>query len=227
MIVDVSLLVFISSLTVGLTVWGGYLSTSHPVARAGFIIAGMILTVLVIVQGIRQINSQSASDNSLMTMQQRIREERHLSDAKIDGLFALLKPQPLGTGAMPNPVKPRVAPRPSQPEEQTGVTASASWVRVSHQDRPSTRADAPFAQELIVQVSKEVSPVRLAITCDQNIVDGKHLNGGAFTMYSIGVLTDNPRVFVLGYQTPPLTPAAPLDIEIWTKEKAKCEVQMF
>ena len=171
----------------------------------------------------RQINSQSSLDSAYMGLEQKMREERHFSDVKIDSLFALLQ------GKMIAPAQPQQPMHPiSRPlSENFRTNDSLSWVKVSHEDRPSTRADAPFAQELTIQVSNQVSPVRVVVTCNQDVVDGDAVNIGVVVGYSKGVMSNNHRVFVVGYQSPPLTPRQPLGIEVWTKQRATCQAQMF
>jgi hypothetical protein len=225
--VDYILLILVATIGTSLTVVGGFVASEKNWVRIFFLVLGPILLVVVIWQGIRQINSQSTADSAYLNLDRTLRDERRLSDMKVDSLFALLQ----GKVIIPQPPKPRPKPDNKPPAKQAAqnlnTTDSVSWVKVSHEDRVSTRADAPFAQELIIQVSNQTSPVRAVITCNEEVIDGDAIGVGAIVNYRKGVMSSNPKVFVLAYQFPPLSPRQPLSIEIWTKQKATCQAQLF
>jgi hypothetical protein len=223
MLLDYILLIVGAVIGMLLTVIAGFVATEKRWARALFLMLSPMLLATVVWQGVRQINSQSSADSAYMSLERISREERRQSDTKVDSLFALLQGKIVVT---PPPRRPEISG--SKPtSENLRTTDSVSWVKVTHEERPSARSDAPFAQELLLQVSNHVSPVRVVVTCNKDVVDGDVVEVGALVSYSKGVMANNPKVFVVGYQFPPLTPRRPLGIMVWTKQKATCQAQMF
>jgi hypothetical protein len=233
LLVNLVLLVAIAVMTVGLTVLGGYMSTSYPKARAAFVIVGPLLTVLIIAQGVRQLSAQSSADDAYMKLMQQNRDDRHRSDTKIDSLFALLLPKvspgpvsSLRTKAIPTPsiqqqAKPEreVPPPPSAPQQ--------AKLSIAQKPQTSSREDAPYKTEVVVQTTTEFPSLKLLVQCDKPLVEANpHLaSGGVLMMTSQGVVRDHPKVFIFTYGSaaPPFGPGNPLIVDVWSKELVRCD----
>jgi hypothetical protein len=225
MLVDFILLVLTAVCSVGLTVVGGVVSSDKKWARLSFFIGGPVLVLLSIAQGWRQISAQQASDDAFMASKAELQKERNRSDAKIDGLFALLKTQ-----TKEQPSETAKDHRSAQTPTQKGILpAGNGTLSISQTDKPSTRADAPYHIEVVIQTIENFQSLKLALECDQPIVDAGAQIGGATGsvqfMTSFGILAEHPNVYVYSYgsSVPPFGPANPLIIEIWSKTRITCK----
>jgi hypothetical protein len=226
-------MVVVAAFSTWMAIYGGHLAADRWWRKGLFWVPGVLCFVATVYLAVRTDRDNTDKNNAIMSSQKELQQQQQKSDQKIDIIFNLLQPSLSATHQKFQPmVKPVAAPNPSDhqgglPQVNPATTAEASWVRVSRTERVSTRADAPYATELVVQTSKEISPVRMIVQCDQDIVAGQHLNGGAFMMYSVGVAQGNPKAFILRYDFPSFTPSSPIDIELWSRSPSKCDVQMF
>jgi hypothetical protein len=216
MIVDFALLVVVSILSVGLVVVGGFVSTDKGWTRACFLIGGPILVLCIIGQGIRQILAQIASDDTYMSIVKENERERQRSDTKIDGLFALLqantKETPTTSDANPKLPSPSLLP----PNNGTLTITQSSKV--------STRPDAPYETDVVVQTSTTMPTLKMAIQCDKELVSGALNMNVVDIMESSGVLKDHPNIFIYSYSSSmlPFGPSNPVIVDLWSKKPITC-----
>jgi hypothetical protein len=234
MLVDFALLIIVALLGVGLTVVGGVVTSSRLGVRLCFLIGGPLLVICTIWQGTRQISAQRTSDEGFMHVVQESGKERQRSDAKIDALYALLRPELKETIPIPHgsPRPPENTPKPT-PKSETPASPqqllppnNAKVSIVSQTPKTSTRADADYETELVVQTTETFTSLKMAVECDKPLVYGAAYlpRGSVQMMISSGVLTEHPNVFVYSYgsSTPPFSPSDPLIIDVWTKEPVTC-----
>jgi hypothetical protein len=218
-LVDIILLVLFTLVTVGFTVLGVYLATEHPQARKLFIAMGIILLIVMITQGIRQILSLSSADDAYMSIRRDMEGERRSYDQKIDGLFALLQPRIGGPSPLRKPVH--------QSTQASILPPSNGKLTVSQTSKPSTREDAPFAAEVVVQTTQTFPSLKFLLQCDKPLVDAHPRlgNGGMVQMMvRSGLAQGHPNIVVYSYgsSVTPFGPANPLVIEVWSKESVIC-----
>jgi hypothetical protein len=230
MIVDFVLLVIVTLLGVGLTVVGGVVASEKLWVRLCFVIGGPILVIGIISQGVRQIQAQRNSDNAYMRAVQDSKDDRQRSDTKIDALYALLEPRlneppPVAPGRLYSK-KPTQQP-PAAPEQPV-LPPNSAQLRISQTSKSSTRPDAPYQTEVVIQTTASFPSLKLLLQCDEPIVDVHPSIGGTGglvqMMVSFGVLKDHPNVVAYSYDssTPPFGPANPVVIDVWSKNPAKC-----
>src|SRR6266853_591190 len=165
LLVDIVLLVLFTLVTVGFTVLGVYLATERPKARKLFIAMGAILLIVMITQGIRQILSLSSADDAYMSIRRAMEEEKRSYDRKIDGLFVLLQPR-IGEPSPPRqpPQLPKAEPK-SQSTQAPILPPSNGKLTMSQTSKPSTREDAPFALEVVVQTTQTFPSLKFLMQC--------------------------------------------------------------
>ncbi len=233
MTLDIILLIVGAVVTVGFTVLGVYLATEHPTARKVFVIAGALLLLVSITQGVRQLFSQAASDEAFMNIQRQMHDAQRQYDTKIDGLFALLQPrvtQNISSVKRVIPAIPKSAPLRSQTPPPSGSPPQSlqAHLSVSQSSLISTRPDAPVATKVVVQTDRDFPALRFVMQCDKPLVDAEYALGGGSgmvqMMVSSGLAKGHPNIYVYSYgsSTPPFGPANPLIIEVWSKEPVTC-----
>lgn len=235
MFLDYALLILVSLIGVGLTVVGGFVASEKPWVRIMFLVGGPLLVICIIWQGVRQIGGQSTADAAFMDEVRARKEERRLSDSKIDGLYALLQPRVKELPAPPLIASTGKPPKTSTSVQQTQPTSpkpllppNAGTLSITQSSKISTRADAPYETEVVVQTSVTFQSLKFAMACDGPLVDAHPTIGGAGGMVqmvvSSGILTEHPNVFVYSYgsSTPPFSPSNPLIIDVWSKDPVKC-----
>lgn len=235
MFVDIVLLIAAAVMTVGFAVLGVYLATDHPTARKAFIVVGTLLLAVTITQGVRQILSQSSSDETFMKIQDELSKVQRAYDQKVDGLFALLQTNTAHAAPPPKLVRPTHATGGTAPNVSTAqaqqpqpqLPPSKGTLTVTQSSKPSTRADAPYETEVVVQTSQTFTSLKFAMQCDKPIIEGHPMVGsGGMVQMNVrtGILKDHPNVFVYSYgsSVPPFDPANPLVIDVWSKEPVIC-----
>lgn len=108
-----------------------------------------------------------------------------------------------------------------------GFSVSGNVLSVNRTGVESNRADASHAVELTIHTSSAVSPVRMIVECDHELVDGEHLNTGTFRTYYAGLMKENPRAYVIRYDFPAFTPTTPIRIKLWSREPVVCAAHNF
>lgn len=135
------------------------------------------------------------------------------------------------SGVQPAKPKPRVSiPPPTQPElppvSSPSPQSGYAELSVSQQMQKSTRPDAPYKFEVVVQTTQVMPSLKMILACDQPIVDGDaHISGGMLTMMTgHGVVNSNRNLFAYFYgsATPPFGPANPLIFDLWTAAPTTC-----
>jgi hypothetical protein len=230
-IVDFILVVIVALLGVGLTVVGGIVASDKPWVRACFLIGGPFLVICVICQGIRQMTAQSASDAAFMNVAQENGKERQRSDAKIDGLYALLLSGRREAPSLPSKSAPTGTPKdsPTKGTQQPSLPPNSEKLTISQTSKISTRADAPYETEIVIQTTDSFPSLKMLVQCDKPIVDAQPSIGGtmgtAQMMVSYGLLKDHPNVIAYSYgsSVPPFSPANPIVIDAWSKEPMTCK----
>lgn len=225
MLVDLALVIIVAILGVGLTVVGGFVASDKLWVRLCFLIGGPLLIGCVIWQGIRQLNAQSASDNAFMARENENRKDRERSDLKIDALYALLQPT--------RPVTPSIRPipggKPVKEPQKPSLPPNNGKLKISQTPKTSTRADAPYETEVVIQTTDIFPSLKMLVQCDGPVVDAQPSIGGTMgtvqMMISFGVLRDHPNVIAYSYgsSTPPFGPANPVVINVWSKAPITCD----
>jgi len=184
--------------------------------------------------GIRQIRAQIASDAAFMHSLTERDTERQRSDTKIDGLYALLQPE-LREISPPIEGRPQIrSPKATQkvpraPAPQYLLPPNNGKLLINQTPKTSTRADAAYETEIVVQTTDSFPSLKMAVQCNQPIVAASAFIGGAEgnvqMLVSSGVLKEHPNVFVYSYgsSTPFLSPSHPLIIDMWSNEPIKCD----
>jgi len=96
-------------------------------------------------------------------------------------------------------------------------------------EKISTRLDAPFETEVIIQTDKTFPALKLLMQCDKPLLDAhatiSQTSGMVQMMVSSGIVRDHPNVVVYSYgsSTPPFGPANPLIIDVWSKKSVTCK----
>lgn len=103
---------------------------------------------------------------------------------------------------------------------------------VSQIPETSTRADAPYEIQVVIQTSVVWSTLKLAIECNGDLVGGSAtMSSGGATMMSLSSLAKgHPNIFIYEYGSaiPPFGPADPLEINLWSEKAVSCsEVTTF
>jgi hypothetical protein len=133
---------------------------------------------------------------------------------------------PFVTGT--KPVKVEVT-NPNAPASQSSAVTNGV-LTISQTDKISTRSDAPYEIEVVIQSTVEFPELKLTFQCDKKLVNVEPMTVGVFMMQQFGILQGHPNVYFEGYAsaTPPFGPANPLIFEVWTKEPAICaQVQSY
>jgi hypothetical protein len=113
-------------------------------------------------------------------------------------------------------LRPLKNPRPSQPT--TAEQPRSAGLSYTEELIPSTRNDADYAIRVVIQTKMSISPVHIAVICTVPLVAGMHKNGGAFHMYSVGVIGESRDAFMIQYESPALTPEQPIVVELFAKK---------
>jgi hypothetical protein len=100
---------------------------------------------------------------------------------------------------------------------------------VVQNERTSTRSDAPFETQVVVQTNKEFPSLNLIIQCDKEIMDSKLNTNGTRAAMNVreGKVANNVFVYSYGMQSPPFGPANPIVVDLWSKEKLVCSAATF
>lgn len=220
MLTDFILFAVAGFVAAGLTVLGGFLTSTHKAARVTFVVGGVLLFVIVIIQGIRTYHAQAEADQVFMTYMQRISDERTASDRKIDSLFALLLPQTIPPKAERKPHSTAIPPT----QKHLLPPAELAHLTVSQSRKISTRVDAPTQTEVIIQTDKVFPTLKLVLQCDKPLIEAEPVGVGIATMVGYGVVKEHPNVVVYSYESavPPFGPAHPVVINVWSKEPVTC-----
>jgi hypothetical protein len=112
-------------------------------------------------------------------------------------------------------------------EETLGFSVSLNVLSVNRTEVESNRVDAPHAVQLTIHTTNGLSPVRMIVECDHELVDGEHLNTGTFRTYYAGLMKENPRAYVIRYDFPAFTPTTPIRIKLWSREPVVCAAHNF
>jgi hypothetical protein len=99
-------------------------------------------------------------------------------------------------------------------------------VRVSIEQIPSPRDDAPYAVDVVVQVASSIQPFGVGIICDEEVVEGRFrvVGTSVFTSVVTGYLNAAPkRSYFVAFQSPAVTPSAPLIVTIICRHPFKIE----
>lgn len=194
-------------------------------ARLTFLIGGPILFILLVAQGYRQIDAQQKADAAFMQSRDDIRDERAQNDAKVDELYALLEPRMAPLPEKSKPSTPSQKPASAPPKSQPPLPPANGALTVSQSSKISTRPDAPYETEIVIQTTVAFPELKFALQCDQDLVYGNASTGGGVSMMvRSGVLKDRPNVFIYSYgsSVPPFDPAHPLVVDVWSKEPVTC-----
>ncbi|MGB8786042.1 MAG: hypothetical protein WA755_16690 [Candidatus Acidiferrales bacterium] len=128
------------------------------------------------------------------------------------------KPQPQKPNppAELNPTPKRGNPRPP-----------SSLFTVVRSEKYSTRVDAPYETEFVVQTPTVFSALNMTMTCDKPLVDFKiHFpSGGVQMTVRWGIVREHPNVlfYSYGFASPPFGPDNPLIVDVWSMEPINCE----
>lgn len=101
---------------------------------------------------------------------------------------------------------------------------------ISQTNKISTRSDAPYEVEVVIQSTVDFPSLKLAFRCDKEIVAAVRTNGGALMITRDGIAQGHPDTFLFQYESaaPQFGPANPQIFDVWTKEPATCSrVQTF
>jgi hypothetical protein len=235
MIVDFALLVIVTVLGVGLTVVGGFVASDRLWVRLCFFVGGPILLIGIISQGVRQIITQGSSDAAFMKAVQENGKERQRSDTKIDALYTLLQPEirepPPAVPKVPRTGKAPGTQERQQPPtipEQPSLPPNSANLAISQTPKISTRSDAPYETEVVIQTTTSFPSLKMLVQCDKQLVYAQPSIGGTAgtvqMMVSFGVLKDHPNIFSYSYgsSTPPFGPANPVVVDVWSRDPVTC-----
>jgi len=220
------------ALTQAFGAWLGWRVTVHPpdpqnrglrrVYEAGFIAAALITIVLVGLATYRQGISSRESSDAVMLMGRKLTDLQTITNHKLDTLYALLETRlDLSPPTSKIPAKaPQVKPQTPPP---TTLPATAT-LTISQSPKVSSRADAEYETEVVVQTTTEILSVKLLVQCNKDLVAVTSDTSMVAFMVREGILRDHPNVFLFSYASaqPPFGPAHPLVFDVWSKEPITC-----
>jgi len=91
-------------------------------------------------------------------------------------------------------------------------------IRYTESRAPSTIAGSPYGLQAIIQTDATIQPVSIGITCDGEIYDAKAFVAGIGVMMSVAEgFSRDRKTFLLRFQYPPITPANPLVVTLFSK----------
>jgi len=127
------------------------------------------------------------------------------------------------------PVKVEVTNNPTPPANDNPPPIHVAHLTLTQKPDVSTRADAPYKANLVIQSDIEMTTVRLVITCDGDLVAA---SGGfsGMSMGGSGLLRGHPNMAGMQYSgiTPPFGPSSPGTMTIWAKSRVTCsDIQSF
>jgi len=153
------------------------------------------------------------------------------------------KPKPKPTPTSTTSIQSVVAPAPSSPQDNSSnyygsmphvdfPPSNGVLTVVSQNPITSTRSDAPYQSEIVVQSTATWQSLKLALQCNGDLVTGSAgpSSGGMTIMTSQGLANGHPNIFLYEYQSasPPFSSSDPLKIEVWSKKPVSCgEVETF
>jgi hypothetical protein len=109
----------------------------------------------------------------------------------------------------------------------SGPSPQQTRLTISQKPEVSSRQDAPYKTEVVVQTTTEFPSLKMVIQCDKPLLDGSAGvgSGGVIMITSQGVVKDHPNLFLFTYQSamPPFGPASPIVFNLWSKEPIKCD----
>jgi hypothetical protein len=115
---------------------------------------------------------------------------------------------------------------PNVTTQPPSVSPQPAKLTISQKSQVSSRQDAPYKTDVVVQTTTEFPSLKMLVQCDKPLVDGSAGigAGGVMMVTSQGVLKDHPNVFIFTYQSaaPPFGPASPITISLWSKEPIQC-----
>jgi hypothetical protein len=215
----------------------------------GSIFLGVLFSGLVWWQQIRS-TKQAKTDRSKAILEtaekvaKRIKAEdapiiRQQND-KIDALQAALDSQgkdvkqignsPFINGKSPVKVEVTNPPLASNTSQATPQSTRNGVLTISQNNKISTRTDAPYETEVVIQTTVAFPSLKLAFVCDKDIVNVHDDVRGATFMRREGIVPEHPNVYFYSYgsATPQFDPGNPLVFDIWSKEPIVCsQVQTF
>lgn len=218
-------------LTIGLAVYGGYLTSSNPVHRKWFVGLGVIGALLAVLQGyylhkddsekssafaalqtsVKNLQDQTVALGNALKLQATIDDFKHLETAISDGFSRIAS----------NSVAKK--PSPSVPPVSTQALGPAvvEHVRLVQRRAASSNPDAPFGLQAVLQTDVTIQPVAFKVNCDSEITD---MNGarafivgeGAYGAYATAFSQDK-KSFLFSFHTPAFTPNSSLVVSLQSK----------
>lgn len=100
--------------------------------------------------------------------------------------------------------------------------AVVQHIQMSERRVPSTRADAPYGLQVILQTDVQQQPTAFIIECDGEITAGEFFMAGQAVMMGVayGVQPDKKR-FYLRVSFPPFTPQSPIVVTLLSKSAVR------
>jgi hypothetical protein len=194
------------------------------------------------VLGVRSGSSGQELDNNIIISQGQILSAEKSNSASLSTLMGMLvaKDSPAApvlksTQSLkisPTPV-PRTSkegpkvPSPNQgppPTKESLLPPSSEVLSISQVSKVSTRANAPFEIEVVVQKKVAMPTLKMAIECDKPLIDARLLFGGVRMMTQEGIVKDHPNIFIFSYEsaTPMFDQSHAVVVDFWAKEFPTC-----
>jgi len=154
-------------------------------------------------------------------------------DQKKQQLIAEQKPPESSPEPKKKPKPSTLTSKPESANPQTGPSeiphppVNHATLTITQKPDVSTRADAPYMTDVIVQTTAEFPTLKIVLQCNKPLIDGNATvgSGGVLMMTSVGVVKDHPNLVFFTYQSaaPPFGPANPITFRLWSKETIKCD----
>jgi hypothetical protein len=118
---------------------------------------------------------------------------------------------------------------PTGKSQQPSLPPNSGKLTISQTSKTSTRADAPYETEIVIQTTESFPTLKMLVQCDKPLLDVQPSIGGTTgtvqMMVGFGILKEHPSVIAYSYgsSTPPFSPANPVVIDVWSKEPVTCK----
>jgi hypothetical protein len=111
----------------------------------------------------------------------------------------------------------RVAPPKTRPQPPA-MLPPPEHIRYTESRAPSAIAGSPYGLQAIIQTDANIQPLSIGITCDGEIDDAKFFVAGISVMLEMADgFSHDRKTFLLRFQYPPITPANPLVVTLFSK----------
>jgi len=215
-------------LTIGMAVYGGYLTSNDPRHQKWFIRLGILGALLVCAQGyylhrddeeksktmadlqasVKNLQSQTVSLMNAIQLQATLGDFKHLESVIGDGFTNLEE-------VMRGAKRPQISPSPPTKPLEPAVV---EHIRIVQRRAASSDPNAPYGLQVVMQTDVTIQPVAFEVQFDQEVSDANVfiVGEGVYTMKGTEISNDR-RVFRFSFHSPAFTPNSSLVVAVQSK----------